>query len=146
VSVIDEEGDVLLVDWRAPAAAAFYRATAARPIGVARRRTLVTRGRELVDLDDEVLDADAAARLGITAVTGQGALLAALSRERSGTGHARHRRHHPGRPGPHHPRPGERDDGGQGGTGDRQDRRRPAPGRLPALRATGTASRAAACS
>ncbi|MGM0616514.1 MAG: HelD family protein [Actinomycetota bacterium] len=85
VSVIDEEGDVLLVDWRAPAAAAFYQATAARPIGVARRRTLVARGRELVDLDDEVLDGTAAARLGLTAVTGQGALLAALSRERSGT-------------------------------------------------------------
>jgi len=85
VSVIDEEGDVLLVDWRAPAAAAFYQATAARPIGVARRRTLVTRGRELVDLDDELLDGTAAARLGLRAVTGQGALLAALGRERSGT-------------------------------------------------------------
>lgn len=85
VSVIDEEGDVLLVDWRAPAAAAFYQATAARPIGVARRRTLVARGRELVDLDDEVLDGTAAARLGLRAVTGQGSLLAALSRERSGT-------------------------------------------------------------
>ena len=84
VSVIDEDGDVLLVDWRAPAAAAFYQATAARPIGVARRRTLVTRGRRLVDLDDEVLDGTAAERLGLRAVTGQGALLAALSRERSG--------------------------------------------------------------
>ena len=83
VSVIDEEGDVLLVDWRAPAAAAFYQATAARPIGVARRRTLVTRGRTLEDLDDELLDATAADRLGLSAVTGQGALLAALSRERS---------------------------------------------------------------
>jgi hypothetical protein len=84
VSVIDDEGDVLLVDWRAPAAAAFYQATSARPIGVARRRTLVTRGRVLVDLDDELLDGAAADRLGLVAVTGQGALLAALSRERSG--------------------------------------------------------------
>jgi hypothetical protein len=84
VSVIDEDGDVLLVDWRAPAAAAFYQATSARPIGVARRRTLVTRGRALVDLDDELLDGAAADRLGLSAVTGQGALLAALSRERSG--------------------------------------------------------------
>ncbi len=84
VSVIDDDGDVLLVDWRAPAAAAFYQATAARPIGVARRRTLVTRGRRLVDLDDEVLDGTAAERLGLRAVTGQGALLAALSRDRSG--------------------------------------------------------------
>jgi DNA helicase IV len=87
VSVIDGDGDVLLVDWRAPAAGSFYRATPARPHGVARRRTLSTRGRRVDDLDDEVLDADAAAALGITAVTGQGALLAALSRVR--TGHLR---------------------------------------------------------
>jgi hypothetical protein len=87
VSVIDEDGEALLVDWRAPAAGAFYRATPARPHGVARRRTLATRGRRVDDLDDEVLDADAADALGITAVTGQGALLAALSRVR--TGHLR---------------------------------------------------------
>ncbi len=85
VSVIDEAGDVLLVDWRAPAAGAFYQATAARPLGVARRRTLVTRGRRLLDLDDELIDGAAADRLDLHAVTGQGALLAALSRERSST-------------------------------------------------------------
>ncbi len=84
VSVIDADGDVLLVDWRAPAAAAFYQATAATPMGVARRRMLVTRGREVRDLDDELLDAAAAAELGLDAVTGQGALLAALSRTRTG--------------------------------------------------------------
>jgi hypothetical protein len=83
LSVVDEAGDVLLVDWRAPASAAFYRATAAEPLDVARRRTLVTRGRKVRDLDDEVLDADAAARLGLEAVTGQGALLASLARTRS---------------------------------------------------------------
>jgi hypothetical protein len=83
LSVVDEDGDVLLVDWRAPASAAFYQATPATPLGVARRRTLVTRGRDVRDLDDEVLDADAASALGLEAVTGQGALLAALSRTRS---------------------------------------------------------------
>jgi hypothetical protein len=85
VSVVDDHGDVVLVDWRAPAAAAFYQATAAQPDGVARRRTLVTRGRTVKDLDDEVLDPEAADALGLTAVTGQGALLAALSRERTGS-------------------------------------------------------------
>jgi DNA helicase IV len=85
VSVVDAEGDVVLVDWRAPAAAAFYQATAAQPQGVARRRMLTTRGREVRDLDDELLDVDAAERLGLAAVTGQGALLAALSRTRTGT-------------------------------------------------------------
>ena len=82
VSVVDQDGEVVLVDWRAPAAAAFYQATPAEPLGVARRRTLVTRGREVRDLDDELLDADAAAELGLISVTGQGALLASLARER----------------------------------------------------------------
>jgi hypothetical protein len=83
VSVIDDAGDVLMVDWRARAAAAFYRATAAHPEQVVRRRTLTTRGRRVLDLDDELFDAVAAERLGIECVTGQGALLAALARDRS---------------------------------------------------------------
>ncbi len=85
VSVVDEDGEVILVDWRAPAAAAFYQATAANPNGVARRRTLTTRGRELIDLDDELIDHEAAEELGLEVVTGQGALLAALARSRSTT-------------------------------------------------------------
>jgi hypothetical protein len=85
VSVVDEDGEVILVDWRAPAAAAFYQATAANPQGVARRRTLTTRGRELLDLDDELIDHEAAEALGLEVVTGQGALLAALARSRSTT-------------------------------------------------------------
>lgn len=85
VSVVDQSGDVVLVDWRAPAAAAFYQATAAHPQGVARRRTLTTKGRELRDLDDELIDHEAADRLGLEAVTGQGALLASLARSRSTT-------------------------------------------------------------
>lgn len=79
VSVIDDE-DVLLVDWRAPAAAAFYRATAAHPDGVARRRTILAEGPKVVDVMDELIDAGAARRLGLEATTGQGALLAALER------------------------------------------------------------------
>ncbi|MEX2504453.1 MAG: UvrD-helicase domain-containing protein [Egicoccus sp.] len=83
VSVVDDTGDVVLVDWRAPASAAFYQATAASPMDVARRRTLVTRGRTVRDLDDELLDAEAAERLGLESVTGQGALLAALAKTRT---------------------------------------------------------------
>jgi hypothetical protein len=79
VSVMDEE-DVLLVDWRAPAAAPFYRATAAQPEGVARRRTVLADGPKVVDVMDELVDAAAADRLGLEATTGQGALLAALER------------------------------------------------------------------
>lgn len=79
VSVMDED-DVLLVDWRAPAAAPFYRATAAQPLGVARRRTILADGPTVIDVMDELVDAAAAERLGLEATTGQGALLAALER------------------------------------------------------------------
>ena len=79
VSVMDDE-DLLLVDWRAPAAAPFYRATAAQPEGVARRRTILADGPTVVDVMDELVDAGAAERLGLEATTGQGALLAALER------------------------------------------------------------------
>lgn len=81
--VIDETGDALLVDWRAPVSEAFYQATAHDPRGLARRRTLVCHGRTVTDLDDEILDADAAAQLNIEPVNGDGALVAAMSRERT---------------------------------------------------------------
>jgi len=79
VSVMSDE-DVLLVDWRAPAAAPFYRATAAQPEGVARRRTILADGPRVIDVMDELVDAAAADRLGLESTTGQGALLAALER------------------------------------------------------------------
>lgn len=79
VSVMDAD-DVLLVDWRAPAAAPFYRATAAQPEGVARRRTILVDGPTVVDVMDELVDTAAADRLGLEATTGQGALLSALER------------------------------------------------------------------
>jgi DNA helicase IV len=83
LSVLDDRGDPLVVDWRAPAAEPFYRATGRNPMGLVRRRHLLTRGRTVVDLDDEVFDlgrADAS-RLEIV---GEGALLAALERSRTG--------------------------------------------------------------
>ncbi|MDF0531541.1 RNA polymerase recycling motor ATPase HelR [Tsukamurella sp. 8F] len=43
-----------LIDWRAPAARAFYTATGAHPEGMARRRQFLTRGRDVVSFDDEV--------------------------------------------------------------------------------------------
>jgi DNA helicase IV len=79
LSVLDDAGP-LLVDWRAPAAAPFYRATAANPEGVARRRTILVEGPTVVDVADELVDAAAADRLGLEVTTGQGALLAALER------------------------------------------------------------------
>lgn len=79
LSVMDDDGPIL-VDWRAPAAAPFYRATAAQPLGVARRRTILVEAARVVDVSDELLDTAAADRLGLDASTGQGALLAALER------------------------------------------------------------------
>ena len=77
-----EQQDPIVVDWRAPAAAAFYRATAQDPQGVVRRRTITTRGARVRGLEDELLDADAAEHLAGTTVVGDGAFLAAVSRER----------------------------------------------------------------
>ncbi|SHN74048.1 HelD family protein [Cryptosporangium aurantiacum] len=71
--------DPLLIDWRAPAAAPFYRATSGEPLGVVRRRVIISRGQRVVDLDDDVLLPD---DVGDLRVLGEGALLAALRRSR----------------------------------------------------------------
>ncbi|WP_170310472.1 RNA polymerase recycling motor ATPase HelR [Mycolicibacterium sarraceniae] len=56
IGIFDEHGDhePLLLDWRAPAARAFYVATAASPEGMRRRRQFHSLGRRLVDFTDEV--------------------------------------------------------------------------------------------
>ncbi|GIG27923.1 HelD family protein [Cellulomonas marina] len=87
LGLTDDDQTQLLVDWRAPAAQAFYRATAARPDGVVRRRHLVTRGREVTGLEDEVLDLDALEAeggAGLSTLSGEGALVAALAAGRTG--------------------------------------------------------------
>ncbi len=57
IGLFDEanEFEPLLLDWRAPAARAFYVATAAHPEGMRRRRQFHTRGRDVVDFTDEIL-------------------------------------------------------------------------------------------
>ena len=84
IGVRTEEQHPLVVDWRAPAAAAFYRATAAQPDDVVRRRTITCRGEKVVGVEDELLDPGSADRLTGTTVVGDGAFLAALSKERTG--------------------------------------------------------------
>jgi DNA helicase IV len=81
IGVRTANSDVLVVDWRAPAASAFYSATEVRPEGVARRRVITSRGDRVLDVDDEVLDAEAAERLALPTIGG-GALMAALRRSR----------------------------------------------------------------
>jgi DNA helicase IV len=84
IAVEDEEHTPLVVDWRAPVSEPFYRATAVEPMAVVRRRHLISRkGRELVGLDDEVFDQQAIDEAGLP-IAGEGALLAALERNRTG--------------------------------------------------------------
>src|SRR6476620_10996107 len=84
IAVEDEEHTPLVVDWRAPVSEPFYRATAIEPMDVVRRRHLISKkGRELVGLDDEVFDQEAIDEAGLP-IAGEGALLAALERNRTG--------------------------------------------------------------
>lgn len=81
VSVLDSEQNPVVVDWRAPVAEPFYRATGRNPLGLTRRRHLTTHGEALVSIDDEVFNVDLLENDDSTLV-GTGALLAALGRVR----------------------------------------------------------------
>ena len=74
----------LLMDWRADAARPFYLATAAAPDGVKVRRHIKTGQRRVLSLDDEVLDLAVADPSGHDGLTGESALLAAVSASRTG--------------------------------------------------------------
>jgi DNA helicase IV len=86
ISVTDDDHTPVVIDWRAPVAEAFYRATAIEPMDVVRRRHFLSKaneGRVLVGIDDEVFDQEAVDDAGYE-VMGEGALLSALNRERTG--------------------------------------------------------------
>src|SRR5580698_735192 len=53
LAVSGPDHDPLVVDWRAPVAEPFYRATGLDPQGLARRRHLAVRGRTVLGLEDE---------------------------------------------------------------------------------------------
>ena len=81
IGVRDDDYEPLVIDWRAPAAAAFYQATPADRRDVVRRRTIRCVGQKVTRLDDDLLDPELAERLNLT-VIGDGALMAALTRKR----------------------------------------------------------------
>ncbi|MCI0159040.1 AAA family ATPase [Leifsonia shinshuensis] len=88
VGLRDDDQRSVLVDWRAQQASAFYQATASERMGVRARRHLTMNGRQVVRIDDEVFDEallDGAAAGG--QVQGEGALLAALTAQRTGRMH-----------------------------------------------------------
>jgi DNA helicase IV len=81
IGLFDEQNDYepLLLDWRAPAARAFYVATAASPENMRRRRQFHTRGRRVVDFTDEMFgrpgdgqSGDAALLAAVNAPRGEG--------------------------------------------------------------------------
>src|SRR3954447_6485985 len=63
LAVADANQEPVVVDWRAPVAEPFYRATGRAPMGLSRRRHFATRGRQLLGIEDELFGA-AAERLG----------------------------------------------------------------------------------
>ena len=82
IGVRDAEYEPLVIDWRAPAAEPFYRATQASPMNVIRRRVLRCRDDHVIGLEDDLLDTSADTDLPIL---GEGALMAALTRARGRT-------------------------------------------------------------
>ncbi|KNE79918.1 helicase [Streptomyces fradiae] len=87
IGVLDADYTPLVIDWRAPAAAPFYRATPVDPGRVVRRRVIRSKGRKVLGVEDDLLRPEMTATLGgeELAVVGDGALMAALGRARSHT-------------------------------------------------------------
>jgi DNA helicase IV len=104
LAVADEDREPVVVDWRAPVAEPFYRATGRSPMGLLRRRHFAVEGRKLLGLEDELFgeghlglghDEGLDGSTGPTGSGGSGGegsglrgystLLAALERGRTGT-------------------------------------------------------------
>lgn len=81
MSVIEGD-DVYLIDWRAPAAEAFYRATPLEPMDVTHRRHLHYTEGDLINYSDEIFDTDAIDEH--QALRGEAALLQSLSKRSDG--------------------------------------------------------------
>ncbi len=79
LGVRNDDYDPLVIDWRAPAASPFYRATPVEPMGVLRRRVLRCKGSDVVGIEDDLMAPTAPDDL---VIVGDGALLAALTRSR----------------------------------------------------------------
>lgn len=85
MGVLDEDYAPLVIDWRAPAAAPFYRSTPVAPGRVVRRRVIRSKGRRVLGVEDDLMRPELKASLDgrELAVVGDGALMAALGRARS---------------------------------------------------------------
>jgi DNA helicase IV len=94
LAVADENSEPIVVDWRAPVAEPFYRATGRESMGLRRRRHFAVEGRTLLGLEDELFGENHLGVAGDEAIAGAAApgdglrgystLLAALERGRTG--------------------------------------------------------------
>jgi DNA helicase IV len=84
IALADEDHEPLLTDWRASAAEPFYRATPSVPGGVAGRRHLRSKGRTIVDFDDDAFGVSALEGRDSSELSGETALLASLTAARTG--------------------------------------------------------------
>ncbi|OIJ99529.1 HelD family protein [Streptomyces monashensis] len=87
IGVLDADYAPLVIDWRAPAAAPFYRSTPVDPGRVVRRRVIRSKGRRVLGVEDDLMRPELTARLDgrELPVIGDGALMAALGQARSHT-------------------------------------------------------------
>lgn len=87
IGVLDEDYSPLVIDWRAPAAAPFYRATPVEPGRVVRRRVIRSKGRRVLGVEDDLMRPELTAFLDgdQLPVIGDGALMAALGQARGHT-------------------------------------------------------------
>ena len=76
VGLWDADHDPILVDWRAPVAEPFYRATGREPLGLQRRRHFASRGSTLLGIEDELFGRRAAIGIDIADADLDGAGLA----------------------------------------------------------------------
>ncbi|MFH8792291.1 HelD family protein [Streptomyces sp. NPDC017941] len=87
IGVLDADYSPLVIDWRAPAAAPFYRSTPVDPGRVVRRRVIRSKGRRVLGVEDDLMRPELTAFLDgeQLPVIGDGALMAALGQARSHT-------------------------------------------------------------
>jgi len=84
IGLRDDDYELKLIDWRAPAARPFYAATPRSPLNLVRRRHIYTRLRQVTGVDDEVFDLDKLSDTDRLTLSGEAALIAAVSSARTG--------------------------------------------------------------
>jgi len=93
LAVADEDAEPVVVDWRAPVAEPFYRATGRDAMGLARRRHFAVDGRRLLGIEDELFGEghlgvghdEGLAESTTGKLRGYSTLIASLERGRTGT-------------------------------------------------------------